>query len=95
MWWSYAVGSPERAAAQHEASAKAYSLRQQARSEKTSAADAYNSNTAACQAVVNRYRAGVEGARSFKADGVSATNYGTDAARFEFEKCMAQRGYGR
>jgi len=30
MWWTYPEGSPERAAAQHEASAKAYSLRQQA-----------------------------------------------------------------
>jgi hypothetical protein len=30
MWWTYPEGSPERAAAQHEASAKAYALRTQA-----------------------------------------------------------------
>jgi hypothetical protein len=93
MWWTYPEGSPERATAQKEASMKAYSLRQQAGSEKISTGEAYNTSTAACQAVVNNYRRGVTGAKSFKADGNSGLNYGTDAARFEFEKCMSQRGY--
>jgi hypothetical protein len=43
-----------------------------------------------CRAMVNRMPR-VEGARTFKADAASAQTYGTDAARFEFEACMARQ----
>lgn len=45
-----------------------------------------------CQALVNRESSRtVPGGKIFKADAGSGLTYGTDAARFEFEKCTARQ----
>jgi hypothetical protein len=54
-----------------------------------SASPEFSSAVATCQRAVNGLR--VQGARTFKADAASNQTYGTDAARFEFEKCMARQ----
>jgi hypothetical protein len=51
---------------------------------------------ATCQALVNRQTFSsqhpkVPGSQTFKADAASGLTYGTDAARFEFEACMARQ----
>lgn len=97
MWWTYPEGSPERAAAQHEASAQAYSLRQQAGpTAATKSADFMNAS-ALCQSVVNtRARYQLDGETTTLkvqtyANG-SATVLGDAQARFAYEQCMANQG---
>jgi hypothetical protein len=54
-----------------------------------SASPKFANDVATCQRAVNGLR--VPGSRTFKADAASAQTYGTDAARFEFDKCMARQ----
>ena len=79
MWWSYPVSSPERAAAQHEASAKAYSLRQQA-----GTTTSFNEATITCLGVSNSFTA-MDKHRYGIATKEDSYNY--------FRQCMAQQGH--
>jgi hypothetical protein len=79
MWWSYPVGSPERAAAQHEASAKAYSLRQQA-----GTTTSFNEATVACMGISDSFIA-----MDKRKYGVATKE---DSYAY-FSKCMASRGH--
>lgn len=95
MWWTYPEGSPERAAAQHEASAKAYSLRQQAGpTAATESADFMNASVL-CQSAVNtraRYQPGGETLKAQAyADG-SVSVLGDSQTKFAYEQCMANQG---
>ena len=92
MWWTYPEGSPERAAAQHDASAKAYSLGQQA----GSPAAGGNSETAfinasnLCRSVVNQRSREKLKAQAY--DNGSVSVLGNPQMQFAFEQCMANQG---
>jgi hypothetical protein len=95
MWWTYPEGSPERASAQHEASAKAYSLRRQAGpTAATESADFMNASVL-CQSAVNtrsRYQPGGETLKAQAYANGSVSVLGDAQTKFAYEQCMANQG---
>jgi hypothetical protein len=94
MWWTYPEGSPERAAAQHETSAKAYSLRQQAGPAAATSEDFMNAS-ALCLSTVNtrsRYQGDGETLKAQAYANGSVTVLGDSQTKFAYEQCMANQG---